>query len=82
MKGIYSKPMLTVEFFSLAQSIARDCGTSIPKDQLTFADPGNCVWETGSGRVFVELPNCNIPGENMGYGCYNNPGEGQYVFRS
>lgn len=83
MKGNYTKPMLAVELFSLGQSVARDCSTSIPKDQLNFADPGQCVWDLGNGAtVFVSQPTCSIPGENMGVGCYNNPGEGQFVFRS
>lgn len=83
MKGNYTKPMLAVELFSLGQSVARDCATSIPKDQLTFNEPGTCIWDLGGGmKVFVAPPTCNIPGENMDVGCYNNPGEGQYVFRS
>lgn len=82
MKLIYTKPMLTVDLFSLGVTNTRDCGGSVPIDQLTYGDIVTCVWDTGSKTVFVEKPNCDIPGENMGYGCYNNPSEGNYIFRS
>ena len=82
MKKNYTKPLLTVEYFSLKQSIARECNDSIPDSQLNFGDIANCVWDTGSLTVFVSRPTCDIPGEHMGYGCYNNPSEGNYVFRS
>ena len=83
MKRKYEKPLFGVEIFSLTQSVARDCGSSIPEDQLTFGDPNECFWDLGGDtRVFVLPPNCNLDGENMGVGCYNNPSEGNYVFRS
>lgn len=83
MKGNYTKPMLVMEPLMLAQSVARDCNTSIPKDQLTFNDPGTCVWNLGGGTtVFIAGSTCVLDGENMGVGCYNNPGEGNYIFRS
>ena len=82
MKGNYTKPLLSVEFFNVAQSVARDCGASIPKSQLNFSDPSKCAWDLGGTTVFVEQPICDINGETMGYGCYNNPAEGNYIFRS
>ena len=83
MKAKYTKPMLTVEMFTPTQSIARDCGGSIPKDQLNLSDPGTCVWDLGGGTtVFIAGTNCVLDGESMGYGCYNNPSEGNYIFRS
>jgi len=83
MKNNYTKPLLGVELFSFAQSVTRDCGGSIPKDQLNFSDPSKCVWDLGGGTtVFIAGSNCIIDGENMGYGCYNNPSEGNYIFRS
>lgn len=82
MKANYTKPMLAVELFSLGVPAARDCGSSIPQSQLTSGDIVNCVWDTGKAIVFVGEPTCDIPGENMGYGCYNNPSEGNYIFRS
>ena len=83
MKANYTKPLLAVESFSLTQSITRVCGDSIPWDQLNFNDPSRCVWDMGGGTtVFIAGTNCVLDGESMGYGCYNNPGEGQYIFRS
>ena len=83
MKANYTKPLLAVELFSLTQTVARDCGTSIPKEQLHFSDPHKCVWDLGGGTtVFIAGSNCVLDGENMGYGCYNNPSEGNYIFRS
>ena len=83
MKATYKKPLLAVEIFSTSQSTARDCGDSIPKDQLNFNDPGKCVWHLGGNvTVFVPGSNCTIDGTNMDVGCYNNPSEGNYVFRS
>ena len=83
LKAKYSKPLLAVESFLTTQSVVRDCGDSIPKEQLNYADPSQCVWDLGGGMsVFVAGTNCVLDGENMGYGCYNNPSEGNYIFRS
>ena len=83
MKKVYTKPLLEVETFSLFQTAARDCADNIPKDQLTFGDISNCAWDLGGGTtVFVAGSTCTLDGESMGMGCYNNPGEGMYIFRS
>jgi hypothetical protein len=83
MKSNYKKPLLVVEPMMLNQAIARDCGCSIPKEQLNFGEPGICVWNLGDyTTVFIEGTNCELDGEVMGYGCYNNPSEGNYIFRS
>ena len=83
MKGIYTKPLLNVELFTLTQTVAQDCGDSIPQDQLNFNDPARCSWDIGGGEyIFIEKPTCTINGEEMGFGCYNNPSEGNYIFRS
>lgn len=82
MKANYTKPLLAVEVFSLAQSTARDCADNIPKEQFNFNDPGTCAWDLGGITIFVDPPTCDINGEQMGYGCYNNPSDGQYIFRS
>lgn len=84
MKASYSKPYMSLELFSLAQSVARDCDAAgIPKENLTLNDPVNCKWDLGGGfTVFMVSHGCSIEGENMGMGCYNNPAEGQYIFRS
>ena len=83
MKANYTKPLLVAEVFSATQSTARDCVETFLTDQLNLNDPGNCYWDLGrNNKVFVLGQNCNIDGENMDVGCYNNPGEGNYVFRS
>ena len=83
MKANYKKPMLAVEMFSLTQSAARDCADSIPKDQITLSDISSCAWDLGGGTtVFVAGSTCVLDGEQMGFACYNNPSEGNYIFRS
>ena len=78
----YMKPLLALELFSASQSIARDCADNIPKDQVNLNDPGTCVWDLGGGTTVFVAGTCVIDGEAMGYGCYNNPSEGNYIFRS
>lgn len=83
MKANYTKPLLTVASFSLSQSITRDCADNIPKDQVTMNDIATCVWDLGGGTtVFVAGSTCVLDGEQMGFACYNNPSEGNYIFRS
>lgn len=83
MKRTYKKPMFAAELFVLNQSIALDCGTNIPKDQLTFNDVDNCVWELGGEYiVFIVGNSCSIEGSQMGIECYNNPTDENRIFRS
>lgn len=84
MKGNYKKPMLNVEFFTLTQTIARDCDNFQAGGYLEFLDPSSCVWDMGDGTtVFIVDVNCMIDGDDMGFlGCYNSPSEGNYSFRS
>ncbi|MBR5569978.1 MAG: hypothetical protein IKW10_03695 [Oscillospiraceae bacterium] len=83
MKANYMKPLLSIEMFSASQSGARDCADNIPQSQLTFNDIATCVWDLGGGhKVFMANHNCTIDGEAMGFACYNNPSEGNYIFRS
>lgn len=83
MKANYKKPLLLLEPMMLTQTVTRDCNNSIPKEQLNFSDPGTCVWDLGGGTtVFIAGSNCVLDGEQMGFSCYNNPSEGNYIFRS
>ena len=83
MKANYTKPLLAVEFFSPVQTTARDCADTLPKEQFTLNDPTACVWDLGGGTaVFVDNPKCTIDGSNLDIGCYNNPTEENYIFRS
>lgn len=86
VKKEYKKPIVAVERFSLVYTNARDCMDSIPKDQVTFNEKP-CVWQLGAGTIVFSLGDpsaqwtCNIDGDMFGI-CYNNPGEGQLIFRS
>ena len=83
MKANYTKPLLAMELFSLTQTVARDCADSIPESRVDFNDPNTCVWHLNSyTTVFVAGTNCMLDGEAMGYACYNNPSEGNYIFHS
>ena len=82
MKANYSKPLLAIESFTLAQTIARDCSPVIPKEDLTSGNIDTCVWDMNGTSVFVGGKTCDIDGEMMGIACYNNPAEGMYIFRS
>lgn len=82
MKANYTKPLLAMEMFSLTQTIARDCADSIPEGRVDFNDPTKCVWHLDNNvSVFVQ-GTCMFDGEKLGYACYNNPSEGNYIFRS
>lgn len=84
MKANYSKPLLAMEMFSMTQSTARDCADSIPQDRLNFSDPNGCGWDVGMNQIFFLEGGtaCNMNGEGMLGICYNNPSEGNYIFRS
>ena len=82
MRANYTKPLLSIEMFSSAQSTARDCADDIPKDQITLNDIATCAWDLGGTTVFIAESVCDINGEEMGYACYNNPSDGNFIFRS
>lgn len=84
MKGNYTKPLLAVEMFSLTQSTARDCTDGVFTDKLTLNDPYSCGLDMGGGLIFFMESGsvCNRNGEGSFGMCYNNPGEGNYIFRS
>lgn len=83
MKANYSKPLLAVEMFAMTQNTARDCADFIHKEDVHFNEIEHCYWDMGGGaRVFIAEPTCNINGETSGIACYNNPSEGNYIFRS
>ena len=82
MKANYTKPLMAIEMFSVTQSTARDCADNIPKDQLTWNDIVTCAWDLGGTTVFVENSTCDLDGEQMGFACYNNPSEENFIFRS
>lgn len=83
MKNKYVKPALVVEIFPMIQTTARDCCDSIPQEQVNFNDISSCVWDLGGEmKLFTLDGDCTLDGEKSGIVCYNNPGEGFYIFRS
>lgn len=83
MKELYTKPMLGVELFSLAQSVARDCDNTTITGDWAMNAPETCTYNIAGGpTLFIAQPACMIPADSGLYGCYNNPGEGQYIFHS
>ena len=84
MKKQYKKPLIAIEHFSIVHTAARDCWDSIPKESVNLSDHP-CGWDIGGIVLFsTSFPGttCTMDGELMGMGCYNNPGDGQYIFRS
>lgn len=89
MKQTYMKPRMVVERFTLAQSIAKDCYDSIDKGQVNQSELP-CVWDIGGLTILMESNHCgvaldgfdNYVADDGTLVCYNNPGEGQYIFRS
>lgn len=78
MKGKYIKPTMAFESTMMTGGLLRDCSDEF-KDK--FNEDG--YWELPNGmNIFLLGSACQLDGEDMGYGCYNNPGEGQYIFRS
>ena len=83
MKKNYTKPLLTIEMFSMTQTTARDCADNLIKDNLTLADITNCGYDIEGTIVFLEGGKaCTLDGELIGFACYHNPDEGNYIFRS
>lgn len=88
MKEKYVKPAMVIERFTLTSAIARNCADFIQKEYLTQSSIPNCVWDLGGGfTVFVQAPICVIESnewvtDSGDMICYNNPGEGAYIFSS
>ena len=83
MKGNYTKPLLTIEMLSTTQTSPRDCADSLIKENLTMHEIGNCGYDFHGTILFIEGGNaCTTDGDMVGFACYNNPSEGNYIFRS
>ena len=85
MKKQYKKPLIAIEHFSIVHTAARDCWDGIPQESVNLSDHP-CAWDIG-GDIFLFSTSltgtsCNTDGELMGMGCYNNPEDGKYIFRS
>ena len=85
MKKQYKKPLVMVERFAIVHTAARGCWDSIPQEQVNFNNH-TCGWEISFGTILFNVTvvdsSCNMNGDDFGSVCYNNPGEGQYMFRS
>ena len=91
MKESYRKPLIFFESFTLAQTIARNCGDthSGTKGESTHYNENTCVWDLGGGVTLFFIENGCFDGPDgpddvyEGDGiCYNNPSGGQQFFSS
>lgn len=89
MKEKYVKPAMIIERFTLTSAIARNCSDAVQKEYLTHNSIAqNCAWDIGGGlTVFEKSPICIYettiyPSDSGDIICYNNPGEGYYLFGS
>lgn len=88
MKKAYVKPSLTVEYFTLSQSIATSCGWTEDKfyGHPTHGDISSCAWEDVTGeRYWTSTPTCSdtySPDLEVADGCYNAPSGSQQIFAS
>jgi len=89
MKESYRKPLIFFENFSLAQTIARNCGDthSGSLGESTHYNENTCTWDIEGFTLF--FGHCDEPVELDDDGnwemeglCYNNPDGGQTVFSS
>lgn len=92
MKKEYFKPIVVIESFNLAQSIAVVCtGYQPGGNDLGFANQRSytiCSFETGNGLdvYFTDTNNdCTTKASDpnaIKYGCYNNVGDASQAFSS
>ncbi|MCI6520286.1 hypothetical protein MR478_02825 [bacterium] len=88
MKKTYMKPSITMEYFTLNQSIATSCGWTSDKfyGRPMHGDPTNCAWVEADGTmVWTATPTCDgAYREDLEVtdGCYNAPYSSQQVFAS
>lgn len=88
MKKAYVKPRITVEYFTLNQSIAQSCGWNADDfyGKPTHGDIYSCAWvDAGGERYWTATPTCGdaySPDLDVGEGCYNAPSGSQQIFAS
>lgn len=90
MKEQYRKPLIFFESFSLAQTIARNCGDEHDSTigESTHYNENTCMWDIGGYTIFFQSNGCEDgpekPGEEFEIEgmCYNNPDGGQEIFSS
>lgn len=88
MKKAYQKPQISVEKFTLSQTIAQSCGyvSGGSSGYPAHADKNTCGWNDGYEDVYwLESSICkDVVGEDFSNGevCYNNPNGGVSIFAS
>lgn len=88
MKKTYQKPEISVERFTLSQTIAQSCGyvSGGSSGHPTHADKTACGWDDGYGdKYWLSQGVCDIEVEedvSVGDYCYNNPNGGITIFAS
>lgn len=84
MKKQYSKPVIIIDDFTMAQNIATNCGNA-GGNKHNHADKFSCSWDIDGMTVFTDENICEYalePDESFGDICYNNPDGGTSVFGS
>lgn len=71
----YEKPVVVIENFMFAQTIAANCGINVPRQDVTYIG-GIPVWDLGAGQILFDLGSgvCTEDGSLMTGACYNNLG--------
>lgn len=89
MKKTYQKPKISVERFTLSQTIAQSCGYVSGGESSghpAHADKNTCGWDDGHGDVYWLTPDVcgEVVGDSFTNGefCYNNPSGGITIFAS
>ena len=86
MKQKYVKPIISIETFSLNQTVAWGCGDLIDFERVNFNSREKCGYEIAPGWVYFISENA-CSDLSIGEGdkkvvCYNNPDGGWNIFRS
>ena len=89
MKLPYTKPLVVIESYDMAQSISNNCGTTSGSTlgKPTHGDKSSCGWDFGGLAVWMEAAlgcadvqiGADVPWDGV---CYNNPNGGVAIFGS
>ena len=87
MKLPYTKPLVVIESYDMAQSISNNCGTTSGSTlgKPNHGDKSTCGWDLGGTVLWAMDGMCDwILGvdENWEGICYNNPNGGMTIFGS
>lgn len=90
MKTVYRKPIATIEYFTLSQSVAAGCGAVAGGNSLGGPNIGSresCGWDLGNIILWLDDGSkicTSFAGadEDVFGVCYNNPEGGNNIFAS